>query len=167
MKHYVEIAGEEVVVEILGSGENLDVRVGDADWPLAYDDVDGLGQLRLTLGHEVFAASIEGERGRYSVDIAGHVFHCQVEDERERAARAISGGVGETAELVLAAIPGIVVGVLVEAGDEVSEGQPLLVVEAMKMQNEITSPREGTVDAVDVSEGDTVAAGDCLVRFAN
>lgn len=167
MKHYVDMAGEEMVVEILGSVESRRVRVGDEDWPLAYDDVDGLGQLRITLGHAVFAASIEGERGRYSVDIAGHVFHCQVEDERERAARAISGGSRETADQVVAAIPGIVVGVLVGAGDEVLEGQPLLVIEAMKMQNEVTSPRDGTVEALDVSEGDTVAAGDCLVRFAN
>jgi biotin carboxyl carrier protein len=82
---------------------------------------------------------------------------------RERASRdrgAKSHGVG--AEL-RAIIPGRVVAVSVAAGDPVSAGQQLLVVEAMKMQNEVRAPVAGTVERLAVGEGQTIELGDLLV----
>ena len=60
-------------------------------------------------------------------------------------------------------MPGKIVRVLVNAGDTVREGQGLLVVEAMKMQNEIRAPKSGTIDRVRVVEGQTVNAGEVVV----
>jgi biotin carboxyl carrier protein len=82
---------------------------------------------------------------------------------RERARRgagaASKGGPVE----VRAIIPGRVVAVSVAAGDDVEAGQQILVVEAMKMQNELRAPREGTVERVGVAVGATIEVGDLLV----
>jgi biotin carboxyl carrier protein len=64
---------------------------------------------------------------------------------------------------VIAPMPGRIVKVLVKAGDRVARGQGLVVVEAMKMENELRAPREGTVAAVRVSEGMSVEASAVLV----
>ncbi|MGH9706384.1 MAG: biotin/lipoyl-containing protein, partial [Candidatus Acidiferrales bacterium] len=67
---------------------------------------------------------------------------------------------------VLASMPGKVVRVLANAGDAVEAGQGLLVVEAMKMQNEIRSPKSGTIERLLVAEGQTVNAGELLAIVA-
>jgi biotin carboxyl carrier protein len=62
-------------------------------------------------------------------------------------------------------MPGTVLDILVNPGDAVSEGDPLLILEAMKMENEIVAPQSGTVDAVLTSKGAAVNAGDALVSL--
>ena len=64
---------------------------------------------------------------------------------------------------LLAPMPGVVINTRVEAGARVKSGQPLLVLEAMKMENDITAPAAGTVNAVAVHKGDMVSTGDLLV----
>jgi biotin carboxyl carrier protein len=81
--------------------------------------------------------------------------------DRARRGRDVIGESGPTE--VRAIIPGVVVSVAVAAGDTVSAGQQLLVIEAMKMQNELRAPRDGTVDRVVVSVGETVEIGDLLL----
>jgi biotin carboxyl carrier protein len=62
-------------------------------------------------------------------------------------------------------MPGVILSIAVKPGDSVARGQPLLVLEAMKMKNPIKSPREGTVSEVRVSAGQSVGYGDVLVTF--
>jgi glutaconyl-CoA decarboxylase len=81
--------------------------------------------------------------------------------ERARRGRQEIGDSGPTE--VHAIIPGVVVSVSVAAGDAVSAGQQLLVVEAMKMQNELRAPRDGTVERVAVAAGQTIEVGDLLL----
>ena len=106
---------------------------------------------------------------RVEVVIEGWRFVLEVEDaeqaelriraERDRAGRVVGGGPVE----VRAIIPGRVVAVAVAPDDEVEAGQPLLVVEAMKMQNELRAPRAGTVQRVVVAVGSTIEIGELLV----
>ncbi len=70
---------------------------------------------------------------------------------------------GEGAGTVMAPMPGTVLSIKVKEGDEVEQGQVLLVLEAMKMENEITSPRGGTVKSINAAENDSVGSGDVLV----
>jgi biotin carboxyl carrier protein len=80
--------------------------------------------------------------------------------------RAASGAAGSSAiRDVKAAMPGKVIRVLAQPGETVEAGQGLLILEAMKMQNELRSPRAGTVAAVRVAEGNTVASGQVLVTL--
>lgn len=115
-----------------------------------------------------------GPDGRRAVEVVvdGWRFDLVVEDAeraalRERASRArTAAGAGEGPTEIRAIIPGRIAAVAVVAGDAVSAGQPILVVEAMKMQNDLRAPRDGTVARVVVSAGQTIEIGDLLVVLA-
>jgi biotin carboxyl carrier protein len=105
---------------------------------------------------------------RREVVIDGWRFEVEIEPaaraalrERARRGREEAGRSGPTE--VHAIIPGVVVSVSVAPGDQVAAGQQLLVVEAMKMQNELRAPREGTIDRVAVGPGTTIEVGDLLL----
>ena len=113
----------------------------------------------------------EPGRTRLEVVVDGWRFEFEVEDADRAAlrARASQGRDHESQHgptHVRAIIPGRVVAVAVAAGDAVEAGQQLLTVEAMKMQNELRSPRDGTVDRVAVAPGATVEPGDVLLVLA-
>jgi biotin carboxyl carrier protein len=101
-----------------------------------------------------------GENGW--VEAGGRVFQTAVADPRD--AQASNGGGGRTGQVKLTApMPGKVIRVLVAPGEVVTAGQGLVVVEAMKMQNEMKAPRDATVLTVKTQEAATVAAGDVLM----
>jgi biotin carboxyl carrier protein len=94
--------------------------------------------------------------------VNGRVFQVDVFDPRSLRSRK-TAGVSEGRQAIPAPMPGRVVRVLVETGQEVESGQGLIVVEAMKMQNEMKSPKAGRVAEVKTIDGATVSAGDILV----
>ena len=116
----------------------------------------------------VMSLVVEGRQYRCVLDgdavlIDGRRFAFEVSDPRSLQGRR---GVGEGAvgpRTVKAPMPGRVVRVLVAVGDDVSEQQGVVVIEAMKMQNELKSPKAGRVIRVAVAVGDTVGAGEVLV----
>jgi biotin carboxyl carrier protein len=104
---------------------------------------------------------IEG-RNALSVGLCGHHLQVEVRDPRAISASR-QRGAGEGRIQIAAPMPGKVVRVLVQPGDPVEAAQGLVVVEAMKMQNEMKSPKAGTVVEVRTKEGATVTAGEILV----
>ncbi len=109
-------------------------------------------------------------RGRRSVEVVidGWRFDVEVEDAaladlRERATNARASAVHDGPTEVRAIIPGRVVSVAVVVGDSVKAGQRLLAVEAMKMENELRAPRDGTIEAIKVAAGQTVELGQPMV----
>jgi biotin carboxyl carrier protein len=121
-------------------------QAGDGTWSIL---IDGRSYAVAVLG--------AGE-----VSVNGRVFHVEVFDPRElRGRRSAADNTGPQA--VTAPMPGRVIRVLVEAGQEVAAGEGLIVVEAMKMQNEMKAPRAGRVAAVKTAAGVTVSAGDVLL----
>ena len=114
------------------------------------------------------AQSVDGGRRRREVLIDGFRFEVDVESERiaalrERAERGRAASAHSGPLEVRAIIPGRVVSVAVAAGDSVAAGEQLLVVEAMKMQNELAAPRDGSIERVAVGPGQTIEVGDLLV----
>ncbi len=112
-----------------------------------------------------FALREQGEEMELSGGAGG--FLVRVEDARTHAARQATVGGRESSgpRLVRASMPGIVREVLVEAGAQVVKGQPLLILEAMKMQNEIRADRAATVRAILAVAGDTVEKGQALAEL--
>ncbi|MCZ6460574.1 MAG: oxaloacetate decarboxylase subunit alpha, partial [Gammaproteobacteria bacterium] len=109
----------------------------------------------------------------YSVRVNGKPFTVEVAESgmlsamQPAAAGSVQPGAGSGAgEVVTAALAGNVFKVLVAPGDQVSSGQAILVVEAMKMETQVSAPRSGTIAQVHVSEGDAIAVGDPLVSIA-
>ena len=165
MKYFVSVNGHEhevVLTERLGE---LLVEVDGEAMDLVYEEVDALGQVLALQGDTSFGVSIEGDSHRAGITIAGHFYDIEIEDERERAALAAARADGGGGALVKSVMPGVVVNLLVAEGDVVEEGQPLLVLEAMKMQNEIAAPATGEVRLIHVKEGEAVAAGAKLMEL--
>jgi biotin carboxyl carrier protein len=97
-----------------------------------------------------------------AVEAGGRAFRVQINDPRD-SSRASGAPVVSGRQNVSAPMPGKVIRVLVQPGDAVDMGQGLVVVEAMKMQNEMKAARSGRVSQVRVRAGDTVGAGDTLL----
>jgi biotin carboxyl carrier protein len=109
--------------------------------------------------HEVRIEATRVDAGQ--VTVAKRRFDYQVDDPRQwKRSGDAAGGQGRAA--ILAPMPGKVVRILVAVGDEVEAGRGIVVVEAMKMQNELKSPRAGRVAAIHAGENDSVVAGAVL-----
>ena len=165
MKYFVEIAGREHVVELTERLGQLSATVDGELVGLSYEDIDDQGQLLVLSRGRSYGASIEGDQNRIGITIAGHLYDVRIEDERERAANAAERAAGQAGGLVKSVMPGVVVEVLVEPGTEVAAGQPLLILEAMKMQNEIAAPVAGLVKEIHVAQTEAVGAGAKLVTL--
>jgi biotin carboxyl carrier protein len=100
--------------------------------------------------------------GKLNLRAGTQEFSAEVLDPRTWSGRRHGGVEAEGRQQIIAPMPGKVVRLLVKAGDAVEAGQGLLVVEAMKMQNEIRSPKSGTVERVLAAEGQAVNASEVL-----
>ena len=161
MKYRVAVAGREFEVEI----ENDTVRLADRAVECRLEGAPGAPLRRLVRdgSSRAFVVLPEG-RGAWRLLSGGQRVDAVALDPRALAVR--SGGAGAPAShagAVRAPMPGRVVRVLVEPGAAVTQGQALIVVEAMKMENELTSPATGTVARVHVAAGDRVEKGAALV----
>jgi len=156
----------ERVIDEVGSttAPELEVRVGEKR--VAVEVFEQGGRTTYVVGNKVVDLVTDGAGAERVVVTRGVRASVRVETERERMEASAGGGAGGSAEkLVKAPMPGRVIKILVEAGQEVVAGQALLVVEAMKMENEVKAKGPGTVQTVHVSVGATVEANAKLVTF--
>jgi pyruvate carboxylase subunit B len=137
-----------------------------AGWTLSWLDAEG-GVARLTDGSRSEVCLVEGSGTDWVVTLRGRRIPVAVRTWRERvladaesAARRQDGPIE-----VRATLPGLVVAIAVQEGDEVPSGATLLTIEAMKMQNEVRAPQAGRVAAIAVVAGEAVAAGAPLLRI--
>ena len=170
MRYYVTLEpdpqAKPVVVDLveLPSGE-LDARVDDRRVEL---DVAYLGaQLNVRIDGQVVDLTVEGSPPEVGAVASGHRSYVRVESERMRAAeQAKKTSVGGGDRVVKSPMPGRVVKVLVAKGDSVEVGRGLVVLEAMKMENEVRAKVAGTVAEVHVAPGATVEGSAKLVTLA-
>jgi biotin carboxyl carrier protein len=146
------------------------ISVDGAELPADMRPVGG-GQLySLLLNHlsyEIVVDSDGESRNLYGIMVSGLRYEVRVQDERSRrlalADRSLRAPDGELA--VKAPIPGLVVKTMVVPGQGVVEGETLLILEAMKMENEIRAPRQGTVHEVRIEPGAQVAMGQVMLTL--
>jgi biotin carboxyl carrier protein len=165
MKLRADIGGEELTLDVRREGGRVFAEVGGRRYELDAHDLGAGEYLLLEEGGRVYGCRVAAspDAGAFEVQVGERSFEVVLFDpKRLRGARAASAHGGGRAQLS-AQMPGRVVRVMVEAGQEVEAGQPLVVVEAMKMQNEMKSPRAGTVTEVRAQDGATVNPGDVLV----
>jgi biotin carboxyl carrier protein len=130
-------------------------------------DIEGSPVRMVKIGTHVYRVVVQKRqgRGRYTLWVDGYRFDAEALDERTRAIRdlsAASAGPSGPAP-ILAPMPGLIVRVNVKAGDKVEAGQGVVVMEAMKMENELRATAPGTVKSVEVSTGTAVEKGALLV----
>lgn len=164
MKYTVTIRGRTFDVEIRGGEARIDGEVVDA----TLQAVPGSPLRLLSLPDAIEPYALARYDGGWMVHHAGEVWEARVVDERTRRLQEMTGGghAGGGHGVVKAPMPGRVVRVEVEVGAQVRQGQGVVVLEAMKMENELTAPIAGRVTAVQVVAGQAVAKGAVLAEVS-
>ena len=174
MRYHAIIRGQDHLVEVQPRGAKVRVAIhpGAAETSsapprvLELDPVHlaGLG-LSIVVDGKSYACDIEpGKEGKVAVRVGDALHELEMLDERRLRMRQASGQFSlEGPQRIDAPMPGKVTRVLVKPGDAVAQGQGLVVVEAMKMENELKSPKAGTVSEVYAVEGQAVESGAKLV----
>ncbi len=174
MRYYVTLdpspGAVPVVVDVkeLPSGA-LEVTVGGKPVEVDVVQLGGAlgGPLSVRIDGKMVDLTTEGTPPDIGAIASGHRSYVRVESERQRAADAAKKGkTGLSEKLVKSPMPGRVVKLLVKPGDEVTAGQPLLVMEAMKMENEIKAKAAGVIAEVHVAVGSTVEGNQKLVTLS-
>jgi biotin carboxyl carrier protein len=152
-KHTVEL-------EPTGTGYTITL---DGQWIEGDATRVGPDAVSVLIGGQAFEIHIAPSLdGQIKLQSGPHEFTAEIQDPRAWQGRRHGAFEAEGRQQIVAPMPGKVVRLLVNAGDQVEAGQGLVVVEAMKMQNEIRSPKKGKVERLHVKEGQAVNAGEVL-----
>jgi pyruvate carboxylase subunit B len=165
MKYLVRIDGETVVVELDADGVRVDGEPVSAHLAV----VEGTPMHLVTIDGAMHRVAVRREesRGRYTLWTDRHRIDAEALDERTRTIREVAGRSAEASgpAPLVAPMPGLIVRVNVRVGDQVQPGHGLVVMEAMKMENELRAGSVGTVRAILVSAGMAVEKGSVLVEL--
>jgi biotin carboxyl carrier protein len=163
MKYEIVINGARRSVEFTPPGKEVSRVTFTVDGRLVEADAIRIpgGAYSILLAGRSLEVTAEETSGGLLLRAKGREFQVEILDPRLWQRRRGAGIELEGRQQLIAPMPGKIVRVLVEAGQQVNAGQGLLVIEAMKMQNEIRSPKSGTVEKL-AREGQTVNAGEVL-----
>jgi biotin carboxyl carrier protein len=155
MKYVTTVNGKEFEIEIV---DERHIRIGDRLLAVDFESVSGQPVFSLILDGRSYESFVYQGDEDWEVLLRGRQFQVRVEDEREKRLRAAAGGgVAEGGEFHLKApMPGLVVAIPVTEGQAIKKGQVLLILESMKMQNELKAPRDGVVERIRVKTGESV-----------
>lgn len=163
MKLKAETAGETHDVEIMRGDHGVTARVGDRSYDLDVSEPEP-GVFLIKHGSLVYEAVVsETAGGKSSLRVGNAEFEITITDPKRLRGSGTSGQHDTGKAEIKTAMPGKVVRILKQTGETVTKGEGVIVVEAMKMQNEMKSPKVGRISEIKVAEGDTVGAGDVLV----
>ena len=139
------------------------VTVGDRSYDVDWKRVDG-DVVSLLIGGRSYTARVARDSAGLVVWVGGHRFRLET-GTGDSESVAVAGGGGVAGGTIKAPMPGSIVKVLVGEGDEVEVNQSLVIVEAMKMENEVRSPVAGTVRKVNVAPGDSVGTTEAMLEI--
>jgi biotin carboxyl carrier protein len=162
VRYFVTVGDRTLVVDLSGGTPTVDGTPIDAELAA----VPGTAVRHLLAENRSYAllAQQGDRRGEWDIAVRGERLSLDVVDERTHALREMTGGAAASTEKIVAApMPGLVVRIEVEPGQAVKAGQGVVVVEAMKMENELKAPADGVVARIEVQAGQTVKKGATLL----
>jgi biotin carboxyl carrier protein len=166
MRYYVTLDGREVEVEIRENGGRMTGVLDGKEYAVDCSVIEPASKYSVLIDQESLNVTVNPGTSSLDMIIGGCLYRTQVLDERERGALELeqgrkSAGLG----IVKSVMPGIVRKIFVAEGDQVDVGAPLLILEAMKMENEIAAEGEGTVTKIHIEEGKAVNSNDPLITI--
>jgi biotin carboxyl carrier protein len=164
MKRVLTIDGIECAIEILSPAPECSFRIDGEPERAAQVEMPEPSVYSILIEGQSYDAFVTESPAGLEISVEGYRFAVTVRDPREWS-RNGAGRSGEGVQTLASPMPGKVVRVLAAAGEEVQPGQGIVVVEAMKMQNELKAARAGKVLTLPAKEGATVAAGDVLATI--
>lgn len=160
VKHEVEIKETEHGLKAVFEGKELDVDFASAGDGALYS---------LIIDGESYRTVISHKQSLHSVYTRGYRFEYRVEDEQTHQMRAVIGeSEAESGKQVIKApMPGLVTKLLVGEGDPIAKGQGVIIIEAMKMENELKAKADGSVEKLHVKEGENVEKNQVLLEVSS
>ncbi|MEW6127191.1 MAG: acetyl-CoA carboxylase biotin carboxyl carrier protein subunit [Acidobacteriota bacterium] len=160
MKYETEIDSQAISLELNEQDGRVFAKIGERNYEIEVGYPED-GVYLLFVGDKIYEARVaDGDNQSLKVSLRGKNFAATIVDRKHLRAGAQHHEDGR--QQLVAPMPGKVVRVILKVDDEVESGQGVVVVEAMKMQNEIKSPKAGRVTEIRVNEGEAVAAGQIL-----
>ena len=165
MRYTAKINEHTFTIDLGEGADRLELAIDgkpvDADWEWLGHDRD----MSLLLDGRSYDIKIEPENGRLSIYYGGECFECLIEDVRLAELRRLAGEKVTAAGLfeIKAPMPGLILKVFVKPGQEVNKGERLLIIEAMKMENELKAPRDGIVKSINCQEQQAVEQAKVLL----
>ena len=162
MKYITIVEDKQYLIEII---DEKHVSVDGKIYNIDFESVSGQPVYSLIVDGKSHEAYVQEGDDNWQVLMRGRLYPVKVEDEREKRLRvAAGGGVAETGEFHLKApMPGLVIAIPVAEGQDVEKGQVLVILESMKMQNELKAPRDGKVSRIKVKPGESVEQKQALL----
>lgn len=164
MKLSAESAGSRHSISLQRDGAQVSAQIDDRHYELVLREFPDSGFLLIdgTQLHNCHVGTSAEHPGRFTVSLRGSSYEVKIVDPKRLRSGQATGSHDHGQAQILATMPGKVVRILVELGAQVELGVGIVVVEAMKMQNELKTPKAGTVVALNARVGETVNAGDVL-----
>jgi biotin carboxyl carrier protein len=164
MKYITSVNDQQYTIEIDQEGH---LTVNGDDYDVDFQQLSEGGILSLLLNNQSLEAIVEERDGAWEVLIRGELYSVQVQDERAYRLAKARGVVAEmTGEAAIKSpMPGLIVAVPVAAGQAVSKGDQIVILESMKMENELRAPRDGVVKRLHVEPGQSVEKNQLLATI--
>jgi len=165
VKYLTTIGETEFTVEVL---DKRHVSVNGQVMEVDFENISGQPVYSMVIDGKSYEAYVYEVEDEWQVLLQGQQYPIRVEDEREKRLKAAAGaGVAESGEFHLKApMPGLVVTVAVQPDQAVAKGDVLVILESMKMQNELRAPRAGKVTRMRVKAGETVDRRQTLLTIS-
>ncbi len=158
MKLFAELNNEKHEIEIKREGEKVFAKIDEREYELEASEVEP-NVFLLKHEHKIYQIYVAPNG---IVNLNNHQFDIKITDPKHLRGANASGENADGAAEIKTAMPGQLVRILTEIGAEIKQGESVMVVEAMKMQNEMKAPKDGIVKEIRFAEGEKVNAGDVL-----
>ncbi|HZD10254.1 MAG TPA: biotin/lipoyl-containing protein [Candidatus Binatia bacterium] len=164
MKYITTVQGREFIIEI---DQENEIKVNGERRGIDFQELAEGGTLSLLIDNRSLEAIVEERDDAWEVLLHGELYTVQVQDERAYRLAQARGQLSDAAGAVVirSPMPGLILDVLVEEGARIAKGQTVVILESMKMENELRAARDGTVTRVHVQKGDSVEKNQELVAI--
>lgn len=165
MIYSAELQGRTYRLAVKGTGSPVPVQIDGKSYEVDFSAVDGSLLSLLVMGRSYEADVVEEAEGVLAVWVEGELHRIEYQEEGRRPRRSadVADHSAGGRQVIVAPMPGKVVALLVSPGQEVNAGQGVIVIEAMKMENELKASGPGVIKEIKAQEGAGVSGGEILV----
>jgi len=166
MNYIAKSLGREFAIKLIEKGkEQIEAQIDGESIPIQLSQIDGSNLYSILVGNKSYEMEVQRNETGIVLHYRGETFECFVEDERTTRLKTTMGKTSSPilVKEILAPMPGLIVAIEVEAGQTVKKGNGLLIIEAMKMENEIKAPCEATIKEIKIKEKQVVDKNQVLV----
>lgn len=166
MKYITTVNGQEYIIEI---DQENEITVNGERHGIDFEQLAQDGTLSLLIDNRSLEAIVDERDEAWEVLLHGELYTVNVQDERAYRLAQARGQLSDAAEAVVirSPMPGLILDVRVEEGEPVEQGQTVVILESMKMENELRAGRDGMVTRVHVGKGDSVEKNQELVAIGD